>query len=112
MACTSYLGSGETGYAVTISGVTGLVTAAGATTSVPTQSVTAVCSSLSQEACYGLQLSDCPQYGTASATGTTVGTSGAFVVTTAGAAPQMTGCPAGMYAMGAGVAFGVVELLG
>ena len=97
-SCTAALG-GNAGNAVTISGVTGLVTVGGATATVGALQAPSVCSSLSQTACYGLRPSDCAAFASGG---------GSFVAgQTGAAAPRFTGCPGAMYAMGAGVALGV-----
>lgn len=103
-SCTASLGGAN---GVTVSGGGAGTTVAGATA---TGSASAICSSLSQTACYGLQLSNCQAYGT---NGETVGasTSGgnSFVVTTRNAAP--TRCPGNYYEIGVGFAVGAVGAL-
>lgn len=86
---------------MTVSGANVGITIQGASTTVPGAS--SVCSSLSQQACYGLQTGICPQYGGASATG--LGTGSGFSVS-AGAGARVTGCPGIIYAMGAGALAG------
>ena len=83
---------------MTITGIGGGTTVQGGATATGAASI---CSSLSQEACYGLQLSNCNAYGT-------VGSGGSFVVSGA-AAP--TGCPRRYYEIGVGVAVGVAALV-
>lgn len=97
-SCLAALGGGVNG--VTVSGANVGITVQGASTTVA--SASSVCSSLSQQACYGLQTGICPQYG--SGTGTGVGTGG-FTVGS-GAAARATGCPGIMYAVGAGAMAG------
>lgn len=100
--CAAYFDGQYTGMAVTISGVTGLVTVAGPSTTLDVGAASSTCSVLSESACHGLQLSQCTQTGTITGSDTAT-----FLVSTAGAAPpRITGCH-GMYAMGAGVALGV-----
>lgn len=94
--CTYSLESGDSG--VTVSGAGVGITKAAA---IPDITAASICSSLSTEACHGLQLAGCATYGSAAA-----GTAGGSFVTSAIAAP--TGC-AGMYrvGMGVGVAIGI-----
>ncbi|KAF7505807.1 hypothetical protein GJ744_000382 [Endocarpon pusillum] len=87
-SCLATLGGGVNG--VTVSGANVGITVQGASTTVA--SASSVCSSLSQQACYGLQTGICPQYG-----GFTVGS---------GAAARATGCRGIMYAVGAGALAG------
>ena len=77
------------------------ITVQGATA---TGSAASICSSLSTQACYNLQPSNCPQFGTAGATG-----SGVIVsVNSAG-----RGCDGVRYGIGAGVAIGLAgQVLG
>ena len=85
---------------MTVSGANVGITVQGASTTVA--SASSVCSSLSQQACYGLQTGICPQFGSASATGSAIG-SGGFVVSS-GAAATVKGCRGMMYALGVGAA--------
>ena len=95
-SCLAALGGGVNG--VTVSGANVGITVQGASTTVA--SASSVCSSLSQQACYGLQTGICPQYGPGTATGSAVATGG-FVVSNQARA-RATGCPGVVYAMGAG----------
>ena len=70
-SCTASIGGGINGVTVTGGG-------AGITVQGATASAASICSSLSSQACYNLQLGDCPQFGTAAATG-----SGVIVVSSA-----------------------------
>ena len=94
--CTSQLVAGDNG--LTISGIGPGITREAA---LPSPSAASICSSLSVKACYSLQLSNCPQYGTAAAGGT---------FEAAGAAP--TNCVR-IYGvgMGLGMAIGAGQLL-
>lgn len=94
--CTSNLLAGDNG--LTISGIGPGITREAA---LPSTSAASVCSSLSTKACYNLQLTNCPMYGTAA---------GGTFEAAEGAAP--TRC-AGMYGvgMGVGVALGVAGQL-
>ena len=85
--------------AVTINGPGGGVTQAGAMVA---SSAESICSSLSVEACHGLDLSQCATLGGAKATGT----GDAFVVGSANAAPTPTRC-APLYRIGIGLIFGL-----
>lgn len=103
-SCTSYLEGGSSNQ-VTISGVTGLITVAGATTTLATSQAISECSTLSESACHNLKLTQCTSYGTDTASFVAATQSGA-------AAARITGCSHGMkYAMGAGVAVGVAGAL-
>ncbi|ERF76108.1 hypothetical protein EPUS_01441 [Endocarpon pusillum Z07020] len=97
-SCLATLGGGVNG--VTVSGANVGITVQGASTTVA--SASSVCSSLSQQACYGLQTGICPQYGSGTGTG---GGTGGFAVGS-GAAARATGCPGIMYAVGAGAMAG------
>ena len=99
-SCLATLGGGVNG--VTVSGANVGITVQGASTTVA--SASSVCSSLSQQACYGLQTGICPQYGSGTGTGAAVGTGGFTVAS--GAAARGTGCPGIMYAVGAGAMAG------
>lgn len=83
--------------AVTINGPGGGVTQAGAMVSVSAESI---CSSLSVEACHGLNLAQCSTLGGAKATGA----ANSFVVGSVNAAP--TRCAA-LYGIGVGMAVGL-----
>ena len=98
-SCTSSLGGGSNG--VTAPGVTITGPGVGATaqTSLPSASAASICSSLSTQACYPLQLANCPMYGTA---GETAPSAATFVAPNAAA----TKCAA-FYGMGAGIAVGI-----
>lgn len=98
-SCTSSLGSGA--YGVTAPGVTITGPGVGVTaqTSLPSASAAAICSSLSTQACYPLQLANCPMYGTA---GETAPSAATFIAPNA--AP--TRCAA-LYGVGAGIAAGL-----
>lgn len=93
--CTGMLEGG--GMAVTIRGPGGEVTQAGA---MMPSSAESICSSLSVEACHGLDLAQCSTLGGAKATGA----ANSFVAGSANAAP--TRC-AVLYGMGVGVAVGL-----
>lgn len=88
-SCTSSLGGSVNG--VTVSGVGGGITVQGATATVA--AAESVCSSLSSQACYGLQLASCSSY---AGTGTLINPN---------AAP--TRCVRGLYGVGVGVAVGI-----
>lgn len=98
-SCLAALGGGVNG--VTVSGANVGITVQGASTTVA--SASSVCSSLSQQACYGLQTGICPQYGGSTGTGAAAGTGGFTVASGAARAP---GCPGIMYAVGAGAMAG------
>lgn len=93
--CTGFVEGG--GYGVTIAGQGGQITQQAA---LAPASVEAICSSLSQEACHGLQLLQCSSLGEATATGA----GGSFVVSSTNAAP--TRCAA-LYGLGVGMAVGI-----
>ena len=100
--CTASLGGGANG--VTVGGVGGGTTVQGATASA-TVNAQSICSSLSSAACHGLQVNSCSQLGTGNGNSFVVGqTNGAM-------AARVTGCPGGLYAMGAGMALGVAGAL-
>jgi hypothetical protein len=84
---------------VTVSGANVGITVQGATATVTGAS--GICSSYSQQACYGLQTGICPQYGSGT---------GGFVVSGA-AVPRVTGCAGVIYAMGAGAMVGAAGAL-
>lgn len=92
---------------MTVSGANVGITVQGASITIASASI--VCSSLSQQACYGLQTGICPQYGSGTATRLATG-SGGFVVS-GGAAARVTGCSRVMYAMGAGAMAGAAGAL-
>lgn len=95
--CTGFVEGG--GYGVTVSGAGGIITQQGAMAPASAQSI---CSSLSQEACHGLQLTQCSTLG-GEATSSSAG--GSFIVGgNSNAAP--TRCAA-LYGMGLGVAVGL-----
>ena len=97
--CTGFVEGG--GYGVTVNGAGGGVTQQGV---IEPSSAEAICSSLSQEACHGLQLGMCSTLGGASAQPSS--TDAGFVLgSTNGAMP--TPC-VGMYGMGVGIAMGIV----
>ena len=96
-SCLAGLGGGING--VTVSGANVGITVQGA--SITVAGASSICSSLSQQACYGLQTGICPQYGGAAVTG-----SGGFAVS-AGEGARVTGCPGLIYAVGAGALAGV-----
>ncbi|KAI0391615.1 hypothetical protein F5Y17DRAFT_439793 [Xylariaceae sp. FL0594] len=96
-ACVSGLAGGRAGYGVTIE-VPGATTVAQVQTSLPSATVTEVCSTLSLQACHGLSGGACH-----------AGTHGAIVVGTAtnNAAPRPTAaCMAGVIA---GVGLGIIN---
>lgn len=97
--CTSQLIAGDNG--LTISGIGPGITREAA---LPSTSAASICSSLSAEACYHLQLTNCPMYGTAAGSG------GGTFEAAEGAAPTHF---AGMYGvgMGVGVAVGIARQL-
>ena len=98
-SCTAALGGGVNG--VTVSGGGAGITVQGATA---TGSAAAICSGLSTQACYNLQLSNCPPFGTAAATGSAV------VVNVNAAGRGRDGM---RYGIGAGVAIGLAgQVLG
>lgn len=101
-ACFNSLAGGN---GVTVSGVGSYgVTQAGATATLAVQSASQICSSLSVTGCYGIQSSQCAQFGTAGSTATT-----GFVQANAGPAATAR-CPGAFYTAaaaafaGAGVA--------
>jgi hypothetical protein len=104
-SCLATLGGGVNG--VTVSGANVGITVQGATTTVAQAS--SVCSSLSQQACYGLQTGICPQYGSGTATVPPTG-SGGFAVSS-GAGARVTGCAGFIYAVGAGAMIGAAGAL-
>ena len=88
----------------------GGITVQGATTAAAVVSAISICQSLSQIACYGLQLSNC-----ATATGAVGGNNGGTgVVSVAGAENWRRGCEEAVrYAAGVGVAVGLAgQVLG
>ena len=95
--CTGFVEGG--GYGVTVAGQNGQITQQAA---IPAQSAESICSSLSQEACHGLQLAQCSTLG-----GGASSAGGSFEVggsSNAGALP--TRCRI-MYGMGIGAAVGL-----
>ena len=98
-SCTSSLGGGANGVTAPGVTITGPGVGAGAQTSLPSTSAASICSSLSTQACYPLQLANCPMYGTA---GETAPSAATFVAPNG--AP--TRCAA-LYGMGAGIALGL-----
>ena len=94
--CTGVLEGG--GMGVTVSGPGGGITQQGA---IAPASAESICSSLSAEACHGLQLTQCSTLGGAAKTAA----AGTFVEGSANAAP--TRCAAVLYGVGVGVAVGV-----
>jgi hypothetical protein len=100
-SCVASLGGGVNG--VTVSGANVGITVQGASTTVA--GATSVCSSLSQQACYGLQTGICSRYGsgTASVTG--------IVAVSSAAGARVTGCPGMMQAMGAVAVVGAAGVL-
>jgi len=96
--CTQDLTGG--GFGVTVSAPEGGVTVAPAVANVGIASATSICSSLSAQACYGIQSSNCAQFGTATTTG------GGFVVATNAAARPTMGCMAAAGVL-AGVGLGI-----
>lgn len=104
-ACSSYYSSCQGEYnrctvslgginGVTVSGAGVGITVAG---SAPTAQAQSICSSLSSQACSGIQLAACNTFGTATTAGVTI--------INPNAAP--TRCPGGLYGIGVGVAVGV-----
>lgn len=99
-SCTASLGGGAAN-GVTVGGIGGGVTVQGATA---TASAASICSSLYNQGCYNLQLSNCPQFGTAAATGTGV---------VVGTSDARRGCERLAYGVGVGVAVGLAgQVLG
>ena len=98
-SCTSSLGGGANGITAPGVTITGPGVGAGAQTPLPSASAASICSSLSTQACYPLQLANCPMYGTA---GETAPSAATFVAPNA--AP--TRCAA-LYGMGAGIVVGI-----
>lgn len=96
--CTQDVGGG--GFAVTVSAPGGGITVAPTITALGAASATSICSSLSDQACSGLQTSNCAAYGTATTTG------GGFVIATNAAARPTVGCLAAAGMM-AGVGLGI-----
>lgn len=90
---------------VTVSGFGGGVTVQGASGTVIT-SASSICSSLSQEGCYGLQETQCANFGTGGGPAATQ-TTGFVQVGNSG--PRQTACPGMVYAAGAGVVVGAVQ---
>ena len=84
---------------MTVTGGGAGITVQGATA---TASAASICSSLSQAACYGLQLANCPAFGTGTATGLVV----------AGSNGRRC-CEGVRYGVGVGVAIGLAcQVLG
>lgn len=100
--CTGLVGGG--GYAVTVSGQNGGITQQAA---MPASSAESICSSLSQEACHGLQLAQCSTLGGAAARATV---RGSFVAGDSTNAAVATRCR-GVYGMAIGVLIGVAGQL-
>ena len=98
--CTGFIEGG--GYGVTIAGGGGGVTQQGA---MEPASAEAICSSLSQQACHGLQLSMCSTLGGGSSKPSAAANSFVAGDDSAGAAP--TRC-FGLYGVGVGMAVGIV----
>lgn len=98
--CTGFVEGG--GYGVTIAGAGGGVTQQGV---IEPASAEAICSSLSQEACHGLQVGMCSTLGGAAQT-TAAGQSFILGSSSSGAAP--TPC-LHMYGLGVGVAVGIAR---
>ena len=98
-SCTSSLGGGANG--ITAPGVTITGPGVGATgqSPIPSASAASVCSSLSTQACYPLQLTNCPMYGTA---GETAPSAATFIAPNA--APERC---AALYGVGVGMAVGL-----
>lgn len=98
-SCTSSLGTGANG--VTAPGVTITGPGVGATAQTPLPSVSAasICSSLSTQACYPLQLTNCPMYGTA---GETAPSAATFIAPNT-APPRC----AAIYGVGVGIVVGI-----
>lgn len=86
-SCVETLGAGVNG--VTVAGGGAGITVNNQPS--PVAGARSICTSLSSEACFGLQTDLCPQYGTS------------FV---AGAVPRVTACPRLIYAAGAGAIAG------
>jgi hypothetical protein len=63
-SCTSYLGGAAGAHGVTVSAPNGGVTVAGPTTTYGSSFASAVCSTLSSMACYGLVVEACGNFGT------------------------------------------------
>ncbi|KAF1814273.1 hypothetical protein P152DRAFT_512671 [Eremomyces bilateralis CBS 781.70] len=97
-SCAGALGGGVNG--ITVSAPNGGVTVPGATATFQPAEASAICSSLSAQACYGLQVAACEAFGTGL---------NSFVAG-GDAAPRPTGCDLA-YRMGAGLAMGVAGQL-
>lgn len=98
-SCTSSLGGGANGITAPGVTITGPGVGATAQSPLPSASAASICSSLSTQACYPLQLTSCPMYGTA---GETTPSAATFVAPNA--APTMC---AALYGIGAGIAVGL-----
>lgn len=96
--CFQSLG-GQNG--VTVAGLGGGTTVQGGSTVTDAQGV---CSSLSQQACYGIQEEQCSNFG--GATGTS---NGGGVVQPGNYGPRQTACPGYLYAAGAGAVYGAMR---
>ena len=106
-ACFASLGGGAVN-GVTVGGLGGGTTVVGNGGGGGGATVTnaaSVCSSLSSQACYGLQQDVCTSFGT----GGGGGGGATAVVTSAGGGPQRTACPGALYAAGAGVVVGAMR---
>ena len=103
-ACASSLGGAN---GVTVSGFGGGITVQGASgTTLDPSSASSICSSLSQQACYGVSEAQC---GVAT-NGATTATSATFVQAP-NRGPRQTPCPGIVYAAGAGAVMGLRALL-
>jgi hypothetical protein len=91
---------------VTVSGLGFGITVEGASVTV-LSSASSVCSSLSQEACYGIQENVCNNFGGGVATATDATAS----VVQQNAVPRRTACPGMVYAAGAGAVAGAMGAL-
>jgi hypothetical protein len=89
---------------VTVGGVAGGTTVQGGTAQTTVANAAAVCSSLSSQACYGIQEQQCTNFGSGGATGT-----GNVVTTTGNLGPRQTPCPGVLYVAGAGVVYGAMR---
>ena len=97
--CTGFVEGGG-GYGVTVSGAQGQVTQQAA---IPAVSAESICSSLSKEACHGLQESQCSTLGGARSS---AGGKSFVFGESSNAGPAPSGC-AMVYGMGVGVALGL-----
>jgi len=98
---------------VTISGLGGGITQVGNTGTI-LSSASSICSSLSMQACYGLQTTQCSAFPSATGVGgatVTVTASDSAFVQAAAAGPRQAACPGMVYAAGAGAMMGAIIAL-